>query len=89
MPGNGLDLDIDVDSASEDSYDFDEEQYLLAQREWEESLDQLQQLVAVVLLPFVGKWLGRKWSYFGSSRYLSCIYSVHSRQYLNGINDWA
>lgn len=48
---------------SEASYDSDEE-YRLAQQEWEESLQQLQQLVSVVVLPMFGKLLGRQWSYW-------------------------
>lgn len=53
-----------IDSSSISSYDSDEE-YRLAQEEWEESLEQLKQLVSVVLLPFVGKWMGRRWSHWG------------------------
>ena len=55
---------MSLDSLSSDgSYDSDDER--LAQEEWEESLEQLAQLVSVVLLPFFGKWLGRRWSYWG------------------------
>ncbi len=43
----------------------DDEEYRLAQQEWEESLEQLAQIVSVVLLPFLGRWLGRRWSYWG------------------------
>ncbi|KAF8167790.1 hypothetical protein B0H34DRAFT_683049, partial [Crassisporium funariophilum] len=60
MPASDVSLD-DLSSATS-SYDSDEE-YRLAQEEWEESLNQLQQLVAVVLLPFVGKWFGRRCSH--------------------------
>ncbi|KAF7985288.1 hypothetical protein HWV62_6443 [Athelia sp. TMB] len=52
-------------SSSDVSYDSEDE-YRQVQKEWEESLEQLQQLVSVVLLPFFGKWLGRKTSYWGS-----------------------
>lgn len=55
-----------IDISSTSSYDSDEE-YRLAQEEWEESLQQLKQLVSVVLLPFVGKWMGRRWSHWGVS----------------------
>ncbi|KAF8203130.1 hypothetical protein BJ912DRAFT_1053127 [Pholiota molesta] len=67
MPSPNLSLDDSSSVAS--SYDSDEE-YHLAQKEWEESLSQLQQLVAVVLLPFFGKWLGRRWSHIVYARYL-------------------
>lgn len=56
-----------VSSLSDDSRSttssYDEDEYLLAQQEWEESLEQLQQLVGIVLLPFIGKYLGRRWSH--------------------------
>lgn len=41
-----------------------------AQREWEESLEQIQLLLTMVLVPFVGKYLGRKFAYW--SRYSPC-----------------
>ncbi|KAF9455028.1 hypothetical protein P691DRAFT_770119 [Macrolepiota fuliginosa MF-IS2] len=66
MPSSVTSID-DISSAS--SYDSDEE-YRLAQEEWEESLQQLKQLVSVVLLPFVGKWMGRRWSHWTFARYL-------------------
>ncbi|KAF9056488.1 hypothetical protein BJ165DRAFT_1522391 [Panaeolus papilionaceus] len=62
------DISLD-DAASISSYDSEEE-YKLAQEEWEESLRQLQQLFSIVLLPFFGKWLGRRWSHIAYARYL-------------------
>jgi hypothetical protein len=59
---------LDFSSTSSDSSYDPEEEYRLAQQEWEESLEQLQQLVSIVLMPFVGKWLGRRWSYWGEFR---------------------
>lgn len=64
MPGSVSSLDS-LHSPSELSYDSDEE-WQLAQREWEESLEQLQQLVSIVLLPFLGRYIGRKWSFWGA-----------------------
>jgi len=57
---------VSIDSliSSDDSGD---EEYQLAQQEWEESLEQLAQIVSVVLFPFLGKWLGRRWSYWGEN----------------------
>lgn len=57
-------VSIDSYFSSDDS---DDEEYRLAQQEWEESLEQLAQIVSVVLLPFLGRWLGRRWSYWGES----------------------
>ncbi|KZT75136.1 hypothetical protein DAEQUDRAFT_761090 [Daedalea quercina L-15889] len=58
-----------VSVASDTSYGTDDEQWLLEQ-EWKESLGQLQQLFAVVLMPIFGRWLGRKWSFWAYARYL-------------------
>lgn len=50
--------------ASEYDYSSDEE-LELAEKEWNESVQQLQLLVSVVLLPMLGKYLGRRFSHFG------------------------
>ncbi|KAH6916836.1 hypothetical protein BKA70DRAFT_1417621 [Coprinopsis sp. MPI-PUGE-AT-0042] len=71
MPHSVLSLDdSDLSSTASSVSSYDEEEWLQAQREWEESIEQLQQLVGVVLLPFFGKWLGRKWSHILYGRYL-------------------
>ena len=54
---------------SEGSYDSHvEEQNRLAEEEWEESMEQLRQLVSIIfqVVPFLCKWLGRRWSYWGA-----------------------
>ena len=57
---------LDTISDKTDRLSYDElEEELEAQREWEESLEQLQQLFSIVLLPYLGKWLGRRWSHWG------------------------
>lgn len=49
----------DSDSDSQDSnYSM-----LQAQEEWEENVRQLQLAVSVLILPTLGKWLGRRWAY--------------------------
>ena len=73
-------------SSTNDSDDYDEE-YRLAQQEWVESLEQLQTLVSVLLLPFLGKWLGRKWSHWGEQYplwYLLHTDSTRTRQHMLG-----
>lgn len=40
---------------SDDDYD---------QREWEQSLEQLQLLLTMILAPFAGKYFGRKFAYW-------------------------
>jgi hypothetical protein len=58
------DDDDDVDQLSITTWDSEEEEKR-AQEEWEESMMQFNLAIQVMLLPFVGKWLGRKWSYWG------------------------
>lgn len=73
MPDSEPSLD---DLSSDGSYDDDD--YRLAQQEWEESIQQLQQLVSMVVLPMLGKFLGRRWSYWGSSASFALIRFAHS-----------
>ena len=55
---------------SVDTYDTDDDEYALAQQEWRESVEELQQLALVLILPWLGKFLGRKTSYWRA-----CIFS--------------
>jgi len=55
-------------SSSTGSFDSDEEDYD-AQREWEQSLEQLQLLLTMILIPFAGKYFGRKFAYWSISPY--------------------
>jgi hypothetical protein len=65
MSGSVRSLDTS-DSLSDSSLDLDEDA-LLAQQEWEESVEQLQKLLSFVLLPMAGKYFGRTFSYWGES----------------------
>lgn len=61
--------DVDDDSDHDEhlsvsTWDSEEEDRL-AQQEWDESVAQLQLILQVMVVPFFGKWLGRKWSYWG------------------------
>ncbi|OAL67586.1 hypothetical protein A7C99_0711 [Trichophyton rubrum] len=61
-PGSDSSLDLDL------SVDIDEESD--AEAEWRESLQQLEMLLTMVLVPFVGKFLGRKCAYWGEIAFL-------------------
>ena len=37
----------------------------MIQEEWEESLRQLETVLSIVIIPFFGKWYGRRFSYWG------------------------
>ena len=51
-------------SSHDSSSDYDDDEGD-AEAEWQESLQQLELLLSMVLVPFVGKWVGRKCAYFG------------------------
>lgn len=58
------------DTSSSSPYDSDDSELLelqAAEREWEENARQLQLAVSVLILPTIGKWLGRRWSYWCKS----------------------
>ncbi len=55
----------DVDSLPSDSSD-DSEDELAAQREWEANLAQLQLVLTMVIIPFAGKYFGRKFAYWST-----------------------
>ncbi|KAI2864447.1 hypothetical protein CBS12448_2940 [Aspergillus niger] len=61
-------------SASDlDSLDSD---YSDAEEEWRESIEQLELLLTMVLVPFVGKYLGRKCAYWSWTRFMEWKYPV-------------
>jgi Mitochondrial import 2 len=55
----------EADSASTTSEEDD-----LAEQAWQESLDQLTLLFNLVLLPFAGKYFGRKFAYFSMNNFV-------------------
>lgn len=65
-PGSDNDDDIDsLPSTSTQSFlSDDEDDDFDAQKEWEQSLEQLQLLLTMILVPFAGKYLGRKFAYW-------------------------
>ena len=54
------------DSAPSDSTDYDDERMRDAEREWKESLQQLELLLTMVIVPTIGKYFGRKCAYWGT-----------------------
>lgn len=37
----------------------------MIQEEWEESMRQLETMLSILILPFFGRWYGRRWAYWG------------------------
>ncbi|KAH6631136.1 hypothetical protein B0J18DRAFT_423223 [Chaetomium sp. MPI-SDFR-AT-0129] len=72
--------DDDVDSLpSISSSILDSDSTSDAQREWEESLEQLQLLLTMIIMPFAGKFLGRKFAYWSWARYMEWMHNVEIR----------
>ncbi|KAI5818635.1 hypothetical protein BZA77DRAFT_385725 [Pyronema omphalodes] len=42
-----------------------------AEQEWQESLQQLNLLVSLVVLPFFGKWIGRRCAYWAWTKFMT------------------
>lgn len=63
LPDSASSDDIDDD----DDYDGEEGEISDAERQWRESLQQLELLLTMVVVPYVGKYLGRKFAYYGMS----------------------
>ena len=58
--------EIDSLPSSSTSSSDDDEQYVSdAEREWRESLQQLELLLTMIVVPYVGKYFGRKCAYWG------------------------
>ena len=65
-PSTGSSIDSLPDSASSDDIDSESEQEESdAEREWKESLQQLELLLTMVVVPYIGKYFGRKCAYWG------------------------
>ncbi|KAF9953874.1 hypothetical protein BGZ72_005095 [Mortierella alpina] len=73
----------DIDSIDDDS-DFSEFSTTSStstrdiQREWDENMEQGRQLFAIVIFPFVGRWLGKKMSYWVWTRFLQHHYKFRT-----------
>ena len=64
--GDGEEIDSLPDSGtSDDIDDMDDGEETDAEREWKESLQQLELLLTMVVVPYIGKYFGRKCAYWG------------------------
>lgn len=67
------DLPSEPDS---DEETIDDEIESDAEREWKESLEQLELLMTMVLVPYLGKFFGRKFAYWGWKQFMEWKYPV-------------
>ncbi|KAK1750623.1 hypothetical protein QBC47DRAFT_309538 [Echria macrotheca] len=69
--------DVDsLPSISSGILSSDDEHESDAQREWEASLEQLQLLLTMVVVPFAGKYFGRQFAYWSWARYMEWAHDV-------------
>ena len=66
IPGSDNDEIDSLPSTSTEGFDSDEDDYEDAQREWETSIQQLELLLTMIIIPFAGKYFGRKFAYWGT-----------------------
>ncbi|KAL2003506.1 hypothetical protein VTN02DRAFT_3601 [Thermoascus thermophilus] len=59
----------DLETLSDDDYSD-------AEQEWKESIQQLELLLTMVIVPFMGKYLGRKCAYWGWTKFMGWKYPV-------------
>jgi hypothetical protein len=63
--------EIDSLPSSATGSSADEEEYVSdAEREWRESLQQIELLLTMVVVPYIGKYFGRKCAYWGESSHV-------------------
>lgn len=68
-PSNGDESDVDSLPSESDSDDVTVSEVYSesdAEREWKESLQQLELLLSMVIVPYAGKYFGRKFAYWGT-----------------------
>jgi len=64
--------EVDSLPSSIGSSDLDSEEESDAQREWEASLQQLELVLTMVIVPYAGKYFGRKFAYW-SQFFYKCL----------------
>ncbi|PSN67950.1 hypothetical protein BS50DRAFT_572934 [Corynespora cassiicola Philippines] len=77
-PASSSDADeIDSLPSTSTSSTVDDDEYVSdAEREWRESLQQLELLLTMVLVPYLGKYFGRKCAYWGWGKFMEWKYPV-------------
>jgi len=80
LPDYSNDQD-EVDSlpSSVDSSEVDSEGGSDAQREWEASLQQLEMILTMMIVPYAGKYFGRRFAYWSWAKYMEWMYPVEVR----------
>lgn len=59
-----------------------------AQAEWDRSLEQLQLLLTMMIVPWVGKYFGRKFAYWSMSCLVCFIFAFFFQSFSLSITTW-
>jgi hypothetical protein len=70
--------EIDSLPSSVDSSDLESEDESDAQKEWEASLQQLEMMLTMVVVPWVGKYFGRKVAYWSKIVHFWVTFGIHA-----------
>ncbi|KAF1834414.1 hypothetical protein BDW02DRAFT_550423 [Decorospora gaudefroyi] len=76
-PSSPDEIDSLPSSPTTSSANDDDDEYLSdAEREWRESLQQMELLLTMVMVPYLGKYFGRKAAYWGWAKFMEWKYPV-------------
>ncbi|KAI1004561.1 hypothetical protein K3495_g3656 [Podosphaera aphanis] len=70
------DDELDSLPSSDISSQMFDNEYSDAQREWEASLQQLELVLTMVIVPYAGKFLGRKFAFWSWAKFMTWKYPV-------------
>jgi len=71
--------EIDSLPSSIDSSELESEDGSDAQKEWEASLQQLELMLTMMIVPYAGKYFGRRFAYWSWAKYMEWMYPVEVR----------
>lgn len=75
-PLNTDELDELPSEPDSDDGTISEQEESDAEREWKESMQQLELLLSMVIVPYLGKYFGRKFAYWGWAKYMEWNFPV-------------
>ncbi|KAI9712215.1 MAG: hypothetical protein M1812_006950 [Candelaria pacifica] len=79
LPSESDEEEVDSLPESDDSSSLEsdeDEEESDAEREWKESLQQMELLLTMVVVPYIGKYFGRKCAYWGWAKFMMWRYPV-------------
>ena len=53
--------------SDDEAYDDDDDESARIQEELQESFRQMEMMLSIFIIPYIGKWWGRRWAFWGES----------------------